>query len=341
MALPIILNSIDLQNKRSESKTVGDGRENGRGEVIRKRQQLRVYNEAMSLCHKRYTGTGQCLRYIDATIASARRDNNNSDESNGNKSEWYINYEGEMRNDISASALAKVTNEVTGGPGEGVGIWGGKAKMDDWFETFVTKPRQYLRIALTVDVWMACGKMAGSEDLPRVLLLDDSLATNNSVLGVGIPKSLGALDHGIKRTRVGMGGFVAEVVDGDRGWEMGKRRSDLDYFDFGSSSVNTVEVVADVLEGLSNDVGGVLDKNNEHQRVELPLELDVEVEGNDSVGSFENEGSFEQERENESSENDSMGNGMDNEDWNGVIVDQILEDVLVGAMDSTGSAEYV
>jgi hypothetical protein len=114
-----------------------------------KRHQLRRYNEAMSLCHTRYTGTGQCSRYIDRTIAFAKADLSNPN----------FSLEEEREHPTSpGSALSKVQ---------------GKNKIDDWLETFVSKPKQYLRIALTVDVWMSIGRMAGDNNLSCVLMLED------------------------------------------------------------------------------------------------------------------------------------------------------------------------
>lgn len=101
----------------------------------------------MSLCHARYTGTGLCLRYIDATIASAKADfSSSSPSTNSLISVDNLNKE-DSRNDISRAALAKLAE--------------GGNRIDDWFEAFVSKPRQYLRIALTVDIWMSIGRWRG------------------------------------------------------------------------------------------------------------------------------------------------------------------------------------
>jgi hypothetical protein len=274
MALPIILNSIDLQNTKVD-------RSEGRGERLQtKRHQLRLYNEAMSLCHARYTGTGQCLRYIDATIASAKADlaaaSDNSDENsliagnNGN----------EQRNDISTAALARIAQ--------------GKNRMDDWFEAFVSKPRSYLRIALTVDLWMSIGKMAGNDDLPRVFMLEDN-ERSDSVLGVGVPRGLEPIfdedANGIIQELVG------DVQSNERVWLEGeKRRSDLDYFDFGSN------------ENSDEDLGD-----------RLPLGLEVQSEmGSNSIETDHEVGS----------EGEGDSQSLDHEDWDGAMVDGILEDVL-------------
>lgn len=93
--------------------------------------------------------------------------------------------------------------------------------------------------------------MAGNEDLPRVLMLEDGERCN-SVLSVGVPRILGVCKENENAT-----GVIQELVgDGDKGnervWLEGeKRRSDLDYFDFGSatgSGAGIEEINDDVLE---------------------------------------------------------------------------------------------
>ncbi|CZR58614.1 uncharacterized protein PAC_08506 [Phialocephala subalpina] len=266
MALPIILNSIDLQNSKVEK-----GGAEGRGElgkVQAKRHQLRLYNEAMSLCHARYTGTGLCLKYIDQTIASARSDLGNSKIEGGEER-------------LSSKELMKVTE--------------GRNRMDDWFEAFVSKPRQYLRIAMTVDVWLSVGKYAASEDLPRVLMLDDGDGSSNNL---GVPRSFVDLDE--QRLLEESGGVIRELVSEPRRIlvESEKRRRDLDYFDFGSSDIGK-EV------GVNVDV----------------IDFEAGMGGESEVGSNEYEiGSSE--------EGDEQSMDQEVDDWNGQMVEGILEDVL-------------
>ncbi|KAL2065772.1 hypothetical protein VTL71DRAFT_3442 [Oculimacula yallundae] len=65
LALPIILNSMDLQNLSST---------NARAEG--KRRQLRLLNEAMDLCNDRYTGTLAARNIIKKSIEVARSEQN-------------------------------------------------------------------------------------------------------------------------------------------------------------------------------------------------------------------------------------------------------------------------
>lgn len=263
MALPIILNSIDLQNSKVEK--AGDAGGSGRGElgkVQAKRHQLRLYNEAMSICHARYSGTGQCLKYMDQTIASARSDLSTS----GSEIEG-----GEER--TSSKEIMKVTE--------------GRNRMDDWFEAFVSKPRKYLRVAMTVDVWLSVGKYAANEDLPRVLMLDDGDAGSS----LGVPRSFVDVDE--QRLLEESGGVIGELVSEPRRFlvESEKRRRDLDYFDFGSATMN---------DGVGVDAG---------------MGEESEVGSNDNeMGSEEDEQNLDQE--------------VEVDDWNGQMVDGMLEDVL-------------
>jgi hypothetical protein len=178
MALPIILNSIDLQ---SSSSTTFKNES--------KRRQLRLYNEAMEICHARYSGTGACVNVINKTIASAKADIFPSTPSAEQPS-------------TSTALLRAAAN-----------------KIDDWFEVFVSQPRQYLRIALTIDISLCMGRYPQHEDFPRLLLMDGSSQPCGSIPRALTPviEELGALESPATNE---------DVMTG--------RRKDLDYFDFGT-----------------------------------------------------------------------------------------------------------
>lgn len=131
MALPIVLNSLDLQaltpkNARTEAK----------------RGQLRLLNEAMDVCHQLYTGTMAANNIIKKTIQAACSEH-----------------------DI---APFSESNPTTLPPPD--------TNINDWFDVFVSKPTQYLRISFKIDISFCTGRYSDTEDnLPRCLALSHCL----------------------------------------------------------------------------------------------------------------------------------------------------------------------
>lgn len=132
MALPIILNSIDLQGTTSTTF---------RNES--KRRQLRLYNEAMETCQARYTGARSCAIIINKTIATAR------------EGMFPLANVAKLQEVTSTALLRTAAN-----------------KVDDWLGVFVSQPLQYLKIAMTIDISLCKGRYAETDDFPRLLLTD-------------------------------------------------------------------------------------------------------------------------------------------------------------------------
>jgi hypothetical protein len=142
LALPIILNSLDLKNL---SPT------NARTEA--KKRQLRILNEAMDLCSERYGGAHLTNGSIRKTLEAARSEQEEA---------------AETEIPMSSSVIPASPDAIP-----------------DWFEVFVNKPQQYLRISFSIDLSLAAGKYPDKKDLPRLLSLHNRLIQSNSV-----PKSL-------------------------------------------------------------------------------------------------------------------------------------------------------
>jgi hypothetical protein len=141
LALPIVLNSLDLQtltpaNARTEAK----------------RRQLRLLNEAMDLCYERYTGSLSVKSVINRTIEAAH-------------SEYDF-------------AEAQVTQSTA--------LLCPSSTVKNWFDVFVSKPTQYLRISFAIDISFSMGRYPDTEDyLPQRLSLQNRLIPPQS-----IPKTL-------------------------------------------------------------------------------------------------------------------------------------------------------
>lgn len=174
MALPIILNSLDLQNlSPTNVRTEG------------KRRQLRLLNEAMDLCSERYSGALAANDVIKKTIEAARSEQNVAH--------------------IQTPRPASLVRSSQGG-------------IQDWFEVFVSKPQQYLRISFTIDISLAMGRYPDTGDLPRRISLNNRLIPSNS-----IPQSLMPVVEEIPvNTDLLLEPAMLEPT----------RNSHLDYFDF-------------------------------------------------------------------------------------------------------------
>jgi hypothetical protein len=181
MALPIILNSIDLQGTASTTFKNES-----------KRRQLRLYNEAMETCQSRYNGARACAIVINKTIAAAR--------------EGMFPESGMQRlQQATSTALLRTAAN----------------KVDDWLGVFVSQPRAYLRIALTIDISLCKGRYAETEDFPKLLLMDEKA-------GSSIPRALDPVSS-----------LVELDVEGADALVEGNDRRDLDYFDFGLDGKST------------------------------------------------------------------------------------------------------
>lgn len=175
MALPIILNSLDLQSlSPTNVRTEG------------KRRQLRLLNEAMDLCNERYTGALLANNIIKRTIATA------------------VN--AQLEQDFAKTQPCASTSLVQSPP-----------IIQDWFEVFVSKPSQYLRISFTIDMSLSSGRYPDTKDLPRRLSMHDRLIPSHS-----IPQSLMPVFEELSTSAE-----IDEAVT-----LKPTRNSQLDYFDF-------------------------------------------------------------------------------------------------------------
>jgi hypothetical protein len=173
MALPIILNSLDLQSlSPTNARTEG------------KRRQLRLLNEAMDLCNDRYTGALAANNIIKRIIEAACSEQDSA----------------KIQASISTSLVRSAPD------------------IQDWFEVFVRKPTQYLRISFTIDMSLSTGRYPDTEDLPQRLSTNTCLIPNHS-----IPKSLMPVVEELPTS--------ADVIDETAMLEP-TRNSHLDYFDF-------------------------------------------------------------------------------------------------------------
>jgi hypothetical protein len=177
MALPIIINSIDLQGTASTTFKNES-----------KRRQLRLYNEAMETCQSRYTGARGCAIAINKTIAAAR------------EGIFFNSKVQQLQQQATSTALLRTAAN----------------KVDDWLGVFVSHPRQYLRIALTIDISLCKGRYAETKDFPKLLMMDENMPSIPRALSPG--PALVELEG--EQDEVGL-----LVLD--------DRRTDLDYFDFG------------------------------------------------------------------------------------------------------------
>lgn len=125
LALPIILNSLDLQTltpKGARTKS--------------KLRQLKLLNEAMDMCHERYTGTTAASTLIKRTIEAARSEH-----------------------DVGHNQFSKSTSLLPSSP-----------DITNWFDVFVSRPTQYLRISFAIDISFCTGRYPDTEDcLPQRL----------------------------------------------------------------------------------------------------------------------------------------------------------------------------
>lgn len=137
------MNSLDLQaltptNARTEAK----------------RRQLRLLNEAMDLCHERYTGTLSANSVIKRTIEAARSEH-----------------------DVAQVQITKST-----------ALLRSSSVTKDWFDVFVRKPTQYLRISFTIDISFSIGRYPDTEEyLPQRLSLHNRLISSQSIPQTLIP----------------------------------------------------------------------------------------------------------------------------------------------------------
>ncbi|RDW77465.1 hypothetical protein BP6252_05518 [Coleophoma cylindrospora] len=202
-----------------------------------KRRQLRLYREAMDVCQK-YTGTSVATQFISKTIASARCD-------------------------LSLSNLPEKTQESTLSRSL-------TTKIEDWFEAFISRPKLYLRIALTIDMFLSLGRYPATTELPQKLFLP----RQGRVLEIGTetPEALLAVSNysypgTISEMNVGHELAMAATSEGSR-----SKNLNLDYFDLNCDRVSTAvanlddskatgawsgETVEDILDEMSMHDFGV------------------------------------------------------------------------------------
>ncbi|KAH7142915.1 fungal-specific transcription factor domain-containing protein [Dactylonectria estremocensis] len=191
LALPIILNTIDIRSTRTKNTI--------------KNTQLRLSNHAMQLCREKYTGAHTALNTINRAIASV---------------------------DIppsaaSATALASLKQSSFSSTEiseqiHSTQLLSTSAEIKDWLTILVKQPRAYLRLAFTVDISLSRGRYVGSEELPRVLLVEDGYY--GGLMNVPRPLELPHINH-VGQSDMNRVGLVGE--------EEPRLRLDLDFFDFG------------------------------------------------------------------------------------------------------------
>lgn len=153
MALPIVLNSLDLQGLAPKLAI-----------TEAKRHRLQTLNEAMNVCHQRYTGTVAAVNMIKKTIETACSEHSTTPSA------------------VSSPACLPQSN----------------ISINDWFDVFVYKPAQYLRISMKIDISFCTGRYPDTEgDLPRRLVLPGALISTlptSQSLFTGVEDSLEDLE---------------------------------------------------------------------------------------------------------------------------------------------------
>lgn len=173
MALPIVLNTIDMRSTKTKNMT--------------KNTQLRLSNHAMQLCRQKYTGTHTAINTMNRAIASMDIPPSASPEKVPASLKLSSSTSTEISEQIPFTQLVPTTAETR-----------------DWLTIFVKQPRAYLRLAFFVDISLSRGRYAGNEELPQVLLIEDGWY--GGVMNV--PRSLGLprIDHSgqseVNRVRV-------------------------------------------------------------------------------------------------------------------------------------------
>ncbi|KAH6995914.1 fungal-specific transcription factor domain-containing protein [Ilyonectria sp. MPI-CAGE-AT-0026] len=189
LALPIILNTIDIRSTRMKNTT--------------KDTQLRLSNHAMQLCREKYAGAHTALNTINKAIASVDIPPSAASATALSSLEKSPFESTEMSAQMPTTQLLSTTTEIK-----------------DWLTILVNQPRAYLRLAFTVDISLSRGRYVGSEELPRVLLLEDGYY--GGVMNV--PRPLEPPNHRGQSETNGV-----RLVDE----EEPRLRLDLDFFDFG------------------------------------------------------------------------------------------------------------
>ena len=116
-----------------------------------KRRHLRVLNGTMDLCRERYSGTALAQGFIEKTIEDARSEQH-----------------GREANTQNSTSMAVARRPV-----------------EDWFEIFITKPAEFLRLSFRIDISLSKGFYPKNEELPQCITLQLRLLANKS-----IPRSL-------------------------------------------------------------------------------------------------------------------------------------------------------
>lgn len=165
--------------------------------------QLRLSNHAMQLCREKYAGAHTALNTINKAIASVDIPPSVASATTLSSLEKCPFESTEMSEQMPTTQLLSTTTEIK-----------------DWLTILVNQPRAYLRLAFTVDISLSRGRYVGSEELPRVLLLEDGYY--GGVMNV--PRPLEPPNHrGQTDTN------SVRLVDE----EEPRLRLDLDFFDFG------------------------------------------------------------------------------------------------------------
>lgn len=142
MALPIILNNMHLENNAFL---------NGKPES--ERNSLRVCSDVLDILRPQYSGTELVLSHINSTIVCA-------------KSEIFHLQDIEVIGPSTSTGLHILP----------------RVEADDWLCAFLLEPRQFLRIALMLDICLSTGHYARPEELPSHLLVRDSNRSLSALL---------------------------------------------------------------------------------------------------------------------------------------------------------------
>lgn len=142
----------------------------------------------MELCHERYTGSLSAKSVINRTIEAARSEHT-----------------------VAATLDTKPT-----------ALLRARSDIKNWFDVFVSKPTQYLRISFTIDISFSTGGYPDTKDyLPQCLSLQNPLIPSQSIPRIPMlpvedtPPSIDQSDE-------------AAIIES-------AKNINLDYFDFGET----------------------------------------------------------------------------------------------------------
>lgn len=159
----------------------------------------------MQLCREKYAGAHTALNTINRVIASVDIPPSAASATALASLEQSSFESTEISEQMPSTQLLSTTAEI-----------------NDWLTILVKQPRAYLRLAFTVDISFSRGRYVGSEELPRVLLVEDGyyggVMSVPRPLEPPNPRGQSEMNH-------------VRLVDE----EESRLRLDLDFFDFGGN----------------------------------------------------------------------------------------------------------